>query len=537
MAQAVFGFLMSILIGLGGSVTVANVNQDFATIYSNQPQSIQQEFDSVFLGVSPADIEAKLGIEGMKLTTEMLYKYQSEAATHVSLDDVRDSIGMNAFKNFLLTEQDSVPLPSQTDFTYILNNGFYCKFDFVPFGGLYDGMSSLGVHDGRTWRLYRCYIYQYNSEGIKIDSWDQTFLLSVPQTGYNVPICAPEGSPPMWDIEVIDPEKGSFIFKRYGYKSAIVQSQTYTCPLLISYTETETPPEPVIGTVGDDFSGAFGIAPDTSITLADGTKVYPNADGTYTIDGVQYSPTYNLAAYDDTALLDLLQTLIDAQANVSAGDTTATNYSGVLGRILSAVNSLRSSFNSSISSLKSKVIDIYSAVKVLPKSMTTAISSDLAISDEVKNKAMNELKTKVGYSAIQSNVNTISTTFFGERTFNDNGEVVITPVFDTGETIKTQRPHLYFTLFNKQYDLFSGLYMFDGAVNMFKSLVAVFIICAFVLGVFRSLPSILVSCAEVVGISNPTVITNTFSNFNIYQKVNDNKPPKTVTAKSPKEGG
>lgn len=56
--------------------------------------------------------------------------------------------------------------------------------------------------------------------------------------------------------------------------------------------------------------GQLPIAADGSITLPDGTKVYPNADGTYTIDNSVYSPTYNISNYDDSALLGLLQQLL-----------------------------------------------------------------------------------------------------------------------------------------------------------------------------------------------------------------------------------
>lgn len=56
--------------------------------------------------------------------------------------------------------------------------------------------------------------------------------------------------------------------------------------------------------------GQLPIAADGSVTLPDGTKVYPNSDGTYNIDNSVYSPTYNIGAYDDSALLELLQQIL-----------------------------------------------------------------------------------------------------------------------------------------------------------------------------------------------------------------------------------
>lgn len=530
MAQAVFAFLMSILISLGGSVAADNIGQDFATIYSNQDSSVKAKMDQ-YLFDPGGQLIRDLGIEGVKLSAEMYSNYHWEnGEAKVSLADADDAIGMNAFKNFLITEQENVIKNTGSGIgsrSFGLSNGYsveiYSFWNDDKYGagsGSYDWGIRIVDDKGNTLcnddDLQKTYLCHYGWAKVT----DETKAVQL--------------------INLFNIDKDGNL---YTYSSSGKIMEQISIPQYLKEfhgidvaLDPEIPPEllPIIGAnigqVGDIYSGKYDIAPDGAITLADGSTVYPNADGTYTIDGVPYSPTYNLAAYDDTALLNLLQTLIDAQANGSAGDTTATNYSGVLGRILSAVNSLRSTFSSTMSSIKSKVSDILSAVKDLPSNISSAISSDLAISDEVKNKAISDLKTKVGYSAIQSNVNIISTTFFGERTFNDKGEVVIAPVFDTGETITTQRPHLYFTLFNKRYDLFSGLYMFDGAVNIFKGLVSFFLIIAFLFGFFRSLPSILLSFSEVKSITSPTVITNTFSNFGIYQTPNNNKPPKPPKA-------
>ena len=53
------------------------------------------------------------------------------------------------------------------------------------------------------------------------------------------------------------------------------------------------------------------LNPDGSITLSDGTILYMNPDGTYTLpDSSVVTPIINLNAYDDTALMGLLQQLI-----------------------------------------------------------------------------------------------------------------------------------------------------------------------------------------------------------------------------------
>lgn len=78
---------------------------------------------------------------------------------------------------------------------------------------------------------------------------------------------------------------------------------------------TDFPPAVIDGATIGIIEGANGtlyeIGADGAITLPDGSVVYPNEDGTYTINNVNYYPTeYNLAAYDDSALLGLLQQVI-----------------------------------------------------------------------------------------------------------------------------------------------------------------------------------------------------------------------------------
>lgn len=57
MVEAIFSFLCSILISLGGSVTADNIGQDFATIYSNQDPSVQRKMDTYFYGNPGVQLE------------------------------------------------------------------------------------------------------------------------------------------------------------------------------------------------------------------------------------------------------------------------------------------------------------------------------------------------------------------------------------------------------------------------------------------------------------------------------------------------
>ena len=77
MVEAIFSFLCSILISLGGSVTADNIGQDFATIYSNQDPSVQQKMDEYFYGNPGTQLQQDIFFQGTKLTTEMLYNIQN----------------------------------------------------------------------------------------------------------------------------------------------------------------------------------------------------------------------------------------------------------------------------------------------------------------------------------------------------------------------------------------------------------------------------------------------------------------------------
>ena len=384
-------------------------------------------------------------------------------------------------------------------------DGSYVRFDYV-FDDLYYNQY------GKKQYVFTAKVY--NADNVLVNTIDMFNL--------NRYVFSEAGVTLSQQASYYDPvEKKFYLGNSAG--SAIVTSIDVAAYLDGDIIGAVTPPitgGAVIGAVA-----GYDIASDGTVTLPDGTKVNPNEDGTYTIDGQPYAPSYDLSGADTSSLVNLLYEILGVQSETPV----ASDYTSIL-------SSIRYILSNVLSKITTGFSDVINSIKAIPANITSSLSKDLAISAKVKNDAISDLKKKVGYSALLSNVNVISTTFFGERTFNDKGEVIIAPVFDTGETITAQRPHLYFTLFGKQYDLFSGFYMVDDAVATFKSLVSVFIICAFVVGLARALPSIILNAAEYVGISNPTAITNTFSNFGIYQQANNNKPPK-IKDVSNKKGG
>ena len=124
---------------------------------------------------------------------------------------------------------------------------------------------------------------------------------------------------------------------------------------------------------------------------------------------------------------------------------------------------------------------------------------------------MDKFKKKVGLSALEKNIDELSAALFGERVFETDaeGETVASYITADG-TVKTTSvaPHLYITLFDKQYDLFGsvGKALSDTSVfETFKSIVSLFLWAGFMLGLYRSLPSIIGSVGAVIGISSEVI--------------------------------
>ena len=234
-----------------------------------------------------------------------------------------------------------------------------------------------------------------------------------------------------------------------------------------------------IGSITTD-AGTFPLNPDGSVTI-DGTTYYPNADGTYTIGDNTYTPSIDLSAYNDAALIDLLNQILSLMGTETTGE-----YNGLLSSIISNLGAIRTAITTGTSS----VID---EIKTIPTSVYNTFAVDLTLAEPVIDDSVDLLKERVGYDAILENINTVSTGLFGRRTFNDDGTITIQPVFNSGKAETVNRPHLYFTLWGKQYDVFYYLYLFDDVVVIVKAIVSTLIIIKVMVAFFRSIPNILMS--------------------------------------------
>lgn len=293
MANAILSFLLSIVISLGGSVTADNIGQDFATIYSNQDPSVQKKMD-MYLFDPGGQLIRDITLEGTKLTTEMLYDIQGGK---VSSKVINDSIGYEAWKDFVNNNQANV-----AGFGKSITSADGYKVDFF-----------VDVDPSNS--NYLVLWYSVTDPNGSVISKDYMLNHKSYVLGDLRKTDGESKARQALSISYID-EKGQFhLFRADGSAFAVVDCAA----LLPEGTNKDFIPIPMgDGTIGQITDatiagtqiGQLPIAADGSITLPDGTKVYPNSDGTYNIDNRVYSPTYNIGAYDDSALLGLLQQLL-----------------------------------------------------------------------------------------------------------------------------------------------------------------------------------------------------------------------------------
>lgn len=293
MANAILSFLLSIVISLGGSVTADNIGQDFATIYSNQDPSVQKKMDQ-YLFDPGGQLIRDITLEGTKLTTEMLYDIQSGK---VSSKVINDSIGYESWNDFVNNNQANVAGFGKTIST---TDGYTLRF-YVDRHPNYDPVTG----------KFNQYVVWYDVTDPDGNIVKRDYDVTQAIYGFNDEIDAVNAL----GNSYIDKD-GKLHFLSYNGKELALVDCANLFPAGTSGQFTPVAfGDGTIGqitdaTIAGTQIGQLAIAADGSITLPDGTKVYPNSDGTYTIDNSVYSPTYNIGAYDDSALLGLLQQLL-----------------------------------------------------------------------------------------------------------------------------------------------------------------------------------------------------------------------------------
>lgn len=189
-------------------------------------------------------------------------------------------------------------------------------------GGYYQGVISISESSGNL--IYD--IYHFDSKGGRLKLFSNSYPPNFYYYYYN-------------DFYIEELSDGSQVC-HYVVTSQLTQDTD----LLVkdSLSSTLTFPDERTEEIEEKKTGEqteLTINPDGSITLPDGTLVYPNADGTYTINGTDYAPSTVIPNINDLLqqLLDLQQQIDDLKYDLTIdNDTTNNNISEAVDEAVSS---------------------------------------------------------------------------------------------------------------------------------------------------------------------------------------------------------
>ena len=296
MTTAVCWFLISLLLSMGISINADNLGDGLAqaideAITTSTSENVYTDEEIQKLKAIQKYLDNPIFAEYVLTEEELALIYNH--GTYVPSDVVIDAIGEDSWEEFLQGHQ--------------LHR--------------YDKNKSISTADGYTITFFADRHPSYNAETGAFNFYCIWYEVTDPygnviKRDYDVS----SGIYGFSDLEdanlalensYIDEEERFHLVSYNGKELCITDCAT----LFPDGVNTDFPPAVIDGAIIGIIEGADGatyeIGADGAITLPDGSVVYPNEDGTYTINNVNYYPTeYNLAAYDDSALLGLLQQVI-----------------------------------------------------------------------------------------------------------------------------------------------------------------------------------------------------------------------------------
>ncbi len=288
MTASIIAFFFYLVASLGFSFTADNIGDSFAEMYRSQDSTTQAYMDS-FIRDPVSSVFFAAGAGSIILTADIYEMFQDMQANGVSASQL-NSMGLD-MQAWLGAHENDINVSKVGTYGYKVSNalGQSVVFDWVE---------ERDHLDRKCW-VFHQFVYDENGKLIS----DITTHSGAAHTVYD-------------ESRVKSIVQNSF-YSSEGFYFQVVDNYWSFSISLSDYIDTDVgvTDEPVIGEedkpIGTVYIDGepYYLNPDGSVTY-NGVTYYPNSDGTITINNQAYDPRYDFTSYNNSALMDLLNYLI-----------------------------------------------------------------------------------------------------------------------------------------------------------------------------------------------------------------------------------
>lgn len=285
---SIIAFFFYLVASLGFSFTADNIGDSFAEMYRSQDSTTQAYMDS-FIRDPVSSVFFAAGAGSIILTADIYEMFQDMQANGVSASQL-NSMGLD-MQAWLGAHENDINVSKVGTYGYKVSNalGQSVVFDWVE---------ERDHLDRKCW-VFHQFVYDENGKLIS----DITTHSGAAHTVYD-------------ESRVKSIVQNSF-YSSEGFYFQVVDNYWSFSISLSDYIDTDVgvTDEPVIGEedkpIGTVYIDGepYYLNPDGSVTY-NGVTYYPNSDGTITINNQAYDPRYDFTSYNNSALMDLLNYLI-----------------------------------------------------------------------------------------------------------------------------------------------------------------------------------------------------------------------------------
>lgn len=288
MTASIIAFFFYLAASLGFSFSADNIGDSFAEMYRSQDSTTQAYMDS-FIRDPVSSVFFAAGAGSIILTADIYEMFQDMQANGVSASQL-NSMGLD-MQAWLGAHENDINVSKVGTYGYKVSNALGQSVVF-------DWKEERDRLDRKCW-VFHQYVYDENGKLIS----DITIHSGSSHSVYD-------------ENRVKSIVQNSF-YSSEGFYFQVVDNYWSFSISLSDYIDTDVgvTDEPVIGEedkpIGTVYIDGepYYLNPDGSVTY-NGVTYYPNSDGTITINNQAYDPRYDFTSYNNSALMDLLNYLI-----------------------------------------------------------------------------------------------------------------------------------------------------------------------------------------------------------------------------------